>query len=103
MVRLLFWNTTYLGQYTRSEKVIEKGIGKQKNRSNNKNIKNAIWRNKNISNKKNIRVELIDLTIKNKILLYCDELPFGILSFCSYLNIETMNIISSDMKVEQNN
>ena len=26
------------------------------------------------------------------------ELPFGILPTCSYLNIETMNIISSDTK-----
>ena len=30
--------------------------------------------------------------------MHCAELPFGILPTCSYLNIETMNIISSDTK-----
>ena len=30
---------------------------------------------------------------------YCTKLPFGILSPYSYLNIETMNIISSDTKI----
>ena len=30
--------------------------------------------------------------------MHCAELPFGILPTCSYLNVETMNIISSDTK-----
>ena len=29
----------------------------------------------------------------------CSELPFGIIPFCSYVNIETMNIISSDVEI----
>ena len=41
-------------------------------------------------NKENINSEPIDLTIKNKIMFYCNELSFGKLSFCSYLNIETI-------------
>ena len=44
---------------------------------------------------KNIKVEPINLTLKNEIMFCCNELPFGILPPNSYLNIETMNIISS--------
>ena len=44
-----------------------------------------------ISNGK--KVEPINSTLKNEIVSYCDELPFGIISFKGYLNIETMNII----------
>ena len=33
---------------------------------------------------------------------YCDELPFGVLSLYRYLNIETMNIISSDTEINVN-
>ena len=32
----------------------------------------------------------------------CSELPFGIIPFCSYVNIETMNIISSDVEITGN-
>ena len=31
----------------------------------------------------------------------CPELPFGIISPCSYLNIKTMNIISSDINITE--
>ena len=48
-----------------------------------------------ISYRKNIKVEPINATIKNKMIYYCDELPFGIISFNRYINIETMNNISS--------
>ena len=34
-------------------------------------------------------------------MLYYNELPFGIIYFCSYLNIEIMNIISLDTEMEQ--
>ena len=30
---------------------------------------------------------------------YCCELPFGIMSFSSFINIEAMNIASFDIKV----
>ena len=33
---------------------------------------------------------------------YCNELRFGILSSCHYLNIETMNIISSNTEINRN-
>ena len=33
-------------------------------------------------------------------MFYHNELPFGIISSSSYLNIETMNIISFDMETE---
>ena len=51
-----------------------------------------------INNGKNLRIEPIDLSLKKKCIAYCPELPFGIISPCSYLNIETMNTIS-DTKI----
>ena len=54
-----------------------------------------------ISNGKNLKIKPIDSSFKNKCITYFFELPFGIISFSSYVNIETMNIISSD--VEMNN
>ena len=47
-----------------------------------------------IQNGKNIIIEPIDPTVRNGIMIYCDELPFGILSPYQYLNTETRNIIS---------
>ena len=38
--------------------------------------------------------EPFDLTIGSDIMIFCDELPFGVLSSYHYLNIEIMNIIS---------
>ena len=35
----------------------------------------------------------IDSSLKDKCIAYYPELPFGILSPCSYLNTRTMNII----------
>ena len=32
----------------------------------------------------------------------CSELPFRIIPFCSYVNIETMDIISSDVEITGN-
>ena len=32
---------------------------------------------------------------------FSSELPFGILSFNSYLDIESMNIISADVKINE--
>ena len=50
---------------------------------------------KSISNKKHLRIEPIDLNFKDKCIAYCPELSIGIMSRSNYLNIETMNIISS--------
>ena len=41
----------------------------------------------------------MDSSLKDVDIAYCPELPFEIISPCSYLNIETMNIISSDTKI----
>ena len=43
----------------------------------------------------------VDSSLKNKRIAYCFELPFGIICFSSYVNIETMNIISSDKKTNE--
>ena len=51
---------------------------------------------------KNLKIKPIDSSFKNKLVAYCLELPFGIISFSSYVNIETINIISSDTDVEMN-
>ena len=54
-----------------------------------------------ISNEKNLKVKLIISSLKGKCIAFCPELLFGILSPCSYLNIEVMNIISSDRKITE--
>ena len=71
---------------------------------------------KNIDNGKNIKtmpVEDIDFklintkkhiisnkpNLANKEIAYCFELPFGILTFDSYVDIEKMYIISSNVKI----
>ena len=54
-----------------------------------------------ISNEKNLRVKPADSTLKNKGIAYCFELPFAIISFSSYVKIETMNIISSDKEMKK--
>ena len=55
-----------------------------------------------IKNGKNLRIEPIDSSLKAKCIVYCLELPFGIISLSSYVNIETMNIISSDTNITKN-
>ena len=50
-----------------------------------------------ITNEKDLKVKPIDSSFKNKRVAYCFELPFGIISSSSYVNTETMNIISSDV------
>ena len=54
-----------------------------------------------INNEKNLNKKPIDLSIKNKQVAFCSNLPFGILSFSSYVNIETMNIIFSDVDMNE--
>ena len=54
-----------------------------------------------ISDRKNIKEEAINLTLENKAMCYCDKLPFEIISFNRYINIETVNIISSYDKDEE--
>ena len=54
-----------------------------------------------ISDRKNIKEEPINLTLENKAMYCCDKLPFEIISFNRYINIETVNIISSYDKDEE--
>ena len=43
----------------------------------------------------------IDLSLKNKQIAFSCELPFGILSFSSYIDIEAVNIISFDVEMNE--
>ena len=42
-----------------------------------------------------------DSSFKNKRITYCLELTFGIISSYSYVSIETINIISSDVEMKK--
>ena len=53
-----------------------------------------------ITSGKNLKIDLLDLSLKNKSIAYCFELPLAIISFCSFANIVTANIIS--LHVEMN-
>ena len=54
-----------------------------------------------ISIGKNLKIKPIDSNFSNKQIAYCPDLPFGIISFNSFVNIETMNIIPSDVEVNE--
>ena len=78
---------------------------KFKKLSNNMNIKlvNGLGLHislikKNTDNGKNLKIKPVDSSIQNKEIACCSELPFGILSFNSYLDIESMSIISSNVE-----
>ena len=45
----------------------------------------------------------IDLSNKNKCMAYCSELPFGILSYSSYIDLETMKIVFSVVEKNEYN
>ena len=59
-------------------------------------LQNFVSIAKSISNKKkkNLRIKSLDSSLKNTSIAYCPELPLKTFSWCSYLNIKTMNIIS---------
>ena len=64
--------------------------------------RNFIFYKKNyINNRENLRKIPIDLSIKNKQIAFCPNLPFGILSLSSYLDIASMNIISSNVEMNE--
>ena len=54
-----------------------------------------------IKNGENYNKKPIDLSFKNKQIAFCPELPFGLLSFSSYVDIKAMNIISSDVEINE--
>ena len=47
----------------------------------------------------NFRKKPINFSLKNKLIVFCSEFPFGILSFSSYVDIATVNIISFDVEM----
>ena len=53
-----------------------------------------------ISRGKNLKIRYIDVDLNDKCILYHPELPFGLISLSEYINIETMNIISADVKID---
>ena len=48
-----------------------------------------------ISKGKKLKIKPIDLSNKNNCTAYCSKLPFGILSYSSYIDFEKMKIVSS--------
>ena len=53
---------------------------------------------KYIDNVEKLNKKSFDLNLKNKQRAFCSNLPFGILSFSSYVDIKSMNIISSNVR-----
>ena len=43
-----------------------------------------------INKSKTLLKKPIDLGVKNEFIAYCDELPFGILSYSSYIDLNTI-------------
>ena len=62
-------------------------------------IKHILYMIDYIPNGKNLKIKPIDSNFNNKQIAYCSELPFGTISFDSFVNIETMKIIFSDIEV----
>ena len=77
-----------------------------------------MFNQKNIGNRKNVKTipikdtdfKLINIekyiisnkpNLVNKEITYCFELPFGILTFNGYVDIEKMYIISSDVEINE--
>lgn len=54
-----------------------------------------------INNWKNLRKKPIDLSLKNKKIAFCTQLPFEILSFSSHVDNEEINVISSDVEMNE--
>ena len=53
---------------------------------------------RNIYNGKNLKINSVDSSSQNREVAFCSELPIGILSFNSYLDIRSMNIIFSSVE-----
>ena len=67
-----------------------------------KGTRNSIFYMKEyINNGENLKIKPTDSNLKNKCIVYCPELPFEILYFPSYLDIKVMNIISSDVEINE--
>ena len=87
---------------------IKQRKGKYNKLSNDVNIKLIkgnrnviIYTNNYINNGKNLNEKPIDLSIKNKKIVFYSNLLFGMLSFSNYVDIESMNTISSDVDMNE--
>ena len=87
---------------------IKQRKGKYNKLSNDVNIKLIkgnrnviIYTNNYINNGKNLNEKPIDLSIKNTKISFYSNLPFGMLSFSNYVDIESMNTISSDVDMNE--
>ena len=49
---------------------------------------------------KNLKTRHFDIDLSGKNMTYNPELPFGLISLSEYINIDTMNIISSDVEID---
>ena len=54
-----------------------------------------------INNGENLKIKPFDSNLKNKCITCYLELSFGIISLSSYVDIEAMNITSSDVEINE--
>ena len=87
---------------------IKKRINKFSKLSNSLNIKlikgdkNDIQYKADYVNKgKNLKTKAIDSSNKNKRMAYCGELPFEILSYCRYIDLEKMGTVSCKIEKDE--
>ena len=55
---------------------------------------------KNICTGKIFKIRPVDTYLEGKIMAYSPLLPFALLSMSEFINIDTMNIISSDVEID---
>ena len=51
-----------------------------------------------INKGKNLKTKPIDSSNKNKCRAYCGDLPFGILSYCRYIDLEKIKTVSTKIE-----
>ena len=88
-----------------SNLTIKEGKTKFNKLSNSLNIKLIKGYKKNIqymidyiNTGKNLKIKPIDLSNKNKCMAYCSELPYGLLSYFNYVDLEKVKVVSSVVK-----
>ena len=50
---------------------------------------------------KSLKTKTIGSSNKNKCTAYCGELPFGILSYCRYIDLEKMKIVCCKIEKDE--
>lgn len=90
-INFLIWKCQNETQQNTKIIIIKKLVWYLNIKSVNQSKKIILDTTVSIGKEKNIKVEPIDLPFKNKVMLYCDKLPFVILSPNFYLDIEKMN------------